>query len=86
MYIIVVRFLCVSRVSTALLDKINDNLAENRKKERKIKEKIRERYICIFLLCVTSFSRLLAQQTSKGEGEIPHISDRALFKSRRYAC
>ena len=80
------RFLCVARVTTALLDKINDNLAKNRKKERKIKEKIKERYICVFLLYATLFSQLLAQQTSTGEGEVPYFCDRTLFKSRRYAC
>ena len=45
------RFLCVARVTAALLDKINDNLAKNRKKERKIKEKIKERYICVSVVC-----------------------------------
>ena len=44
MYIIVF-IMCVARVTTALLDKINENLAENRKKEKEIKEKILERYV-----------------------------------------
>ena len=44
MYIIVF-IMCVARVTTALLDKINENLAENRKKEKEIKEKIIERYV-----------------------------------------
>ena len=44
MYIMVF-IMCVARVTTALLDKINENLAENRKKEKEIKEKIIERYV-----------------------------------------
>ena len=44
MYIIVF-IMCVARVTTALLDKINENLAENRKKEKEIKKKIIERYV-----------------------------------------
>ena len=56
-YNYIYNYVIVTRVAAALLEKINNSLAQNRIREKRMKEKIRKRFLCISIMRLVLLAR-----------------------------